>query len=294
MTQRLLVQAPAKLNLYLRVVGKRGDGYHELDSLVAFTALGDIVGAEPAEDIRLTVDGPFAGALAATGTPEDNLVLRAARALADLTGRRTGAWLTLTKNLPVASGIGGGSTDAAAALHALMGVWRVDPTPDALHALALRLGADVPVCLAGKPCRMQGIGERLTGLAALPAAPVLLVNPGSALATKAVFGARTGAFSAPLEDLPPLADTASLAALVARGGNDLEAPARALLPAIGDVLAMLRAAPGCRVAAMSGSGATCFGLFDQRESAALAEGYLRAARPGWWVAATRLAGTAPG
>jgi 4-diphosphocytidyl-2-C-methyl-D-erythritol kinase len=141
---------------------------------------------------------------------------------------------------------------------------------------------------------MQGIGERLTGIAALPAAPVLLVNPGVPLATKAVFGARAGGFSASLDALPPLTDVGALADLVAAGGNDLEAPACALLPAVGDVLAALRATPGCLAAAMSGSGATCFGLFDRAEAAALAEGALRAARPGWWVAATRLAGTAAG
>jgi len=170
----------------------------------------------------------------------------------------------------------------------LIALWGVAPEPAALHALALALGADVPVCLDGRPCRMQGIGERLTRLAALPAAPLLLVNPGLPLATKSVFGARTGGFSAPLETLPALRDGPALADLVRSGGNDLEPPARALLPAVAEILAALRAAPGCRVAAMSGSGATCFALFDRPEAAALAEGALRTAHPGWWAAATTL------
>jgi 4-diphosphocytidyl-2-C-methyl-D-erythritol kinase len=287
------VAAPAKLNLYLRVVGRRPDGYHELDSLVAFTELGDVVRAAPADRLALTLGGPFADALRGAGPQDDNLVLRAARALARLTGCTKGAHLTLTKTLPVASGIGGGSADAAAALHALCALWRVAPEPAALHDLALALGADVPVCLDGTACRLQGIGERLTRLAPLPALPLLLVNPGLPLATRAVFGARAGTFSPPLGPLPPLPDAPALAELVRRGGNDLEAPARALLPVVAEMLTALRAAPGCRVAAMSGSGATCFALFDRAETAALAEGYLRAAQPGWWVAATALKGTPP-
>jgi len=287
------VAAPAKLNLYLRVVGRRPDGYHELDSLVAFAALGDVVRATPADRLELTIDGPFADALSGAGPHDDNLVLRAARALARLTGCAQGAHLTLTKTLPVASGIGGGSADAAATLQALCALWRVAPQPAALQALALALGADVPVCLDGAACRLQGIGERLTRLAPLPALPLLLVNPGLPLATRAVFGARAGAFSPPLGPLPPARDEAALAELVRSGGNDLEAPARALLPVVAEMLAALRDAPGCRVAAMSGSGATCFGLFDRAETAALAEGYLRAAQPGWWVAATSLKGAPP-
>ncbi len=287
------VAAPAKLNLYLRVVGRRPDGYHELDSLVAFAELGDVVHAGPSDDRTLTIDGPFAAALSRAGPPDDNLVLRAARDLARLTGVRAGARLTLTKTLPVASGIGGGSADAAAALRALIALWSIEPEPAALHALALGLGADVPVCLAGSACRLQGIGDRLTRLERLPALPLLLVNPGLPLATKDVFGARAGGFSTPLETLPAIRDAAALAALVRAGGNDLEAPARARLPVIAEILAALRAAPGCLAAAMSGSGATCFGLFERAETAALAEGYLRAAQPTWWAAATMLKGVSP-
>ena len=283
--------APAKLNLTLRVVGERADGYHELDSIVAFTALGDVVRAEAADRLTLVIDGPFASALANAAPAADNLVLRAATALATATGTAHGARLILTKNLPIASGIGGGSADAAAALLALGALWGTALDRSALHALALALGADVPVCLDGMACRMQGIGERLTPLAALPAAPVVLVNPGVPLATAAVFRARTAPFSPVLDAaLAMPADAAGLAALVRHGGNDLEAPAGALLPAIGGVLEALGARPGCLAAAMSGSGATCFGVFDRDETAALAAGYLRAAQPAWWVAATRLKG----
>ncbi len=281
--------APAKLNLTLRVVGRRADGYHELDSVVAFTALGDVVRAHAADDITVALDGPFASALANAGPAADNLVLRAARALAGATAMARGARLTLTKNLPIASGIGGGSADAAATLQALSALWGVTLERGRLHALGLALGADLPVCLDGAPCRMQGIGETLRPLAGLAAAPVLLVNPGVPLAAAAVFRARTAAFSTPLDAaLAAPADAAALAALVRHGGNDLEAPARALLPAIGTVLEALRGAPGCLAAAMSGSGATCFGVFDRDETAALAAGYLRAAHPAWWVAPTRL------
>jgi 4-diphosphocytidyl-2-C-methyl-D-erythritol kinase len=281
-------RAAAKLNLYLRVVDRRRDGYHVLDSLVAFADVGDVVHAAPAERITLAVDGPFADALMRAGPPGDNLVLRAARALQSLTGKTDGARLTLTKNLPIASGIGGGSADAAAALDALIALWGVRPDPAALDALALSLGADVPVCRAGRPCRMQGIGDQLTMLDDVPETALVLVNPGAPLATKAVFGARAGAFSPPLDGVPALRDARALADLVRTGGNDLEAPARTLLPAVGAVLDALRAAPGCLVAAMSGSGATCFGLFDSAAAAAAAEAQLRA-QPHWWTVATRLA-----
>lgn len=280
-------RAAAKLNLSLRVVGRRADGYHLLDSLVAFAEIGDVVHAAPAERITLSIDGPFAEPLMRAGPPGDNLVLRAARGLQSLTRTEAGARLTLTKNLPIASGIGGGSADAAAALEALLALWGAQPDATALDALALSLGADVPVCRAGVPCRMQGIGETLTPLASFPAAPIVLVNPGVPLATKAVFGARTAAFSAPLDGVPALRDVAALADLVRAGGNDLEAPARGLLPAVGTALDALRATQGCLVAAMSGSGATCFGLFDSDATAGAAEAQLRS-QPNWWTAATRL------
>ena len=183
--------APAKLNLYLHVVGRRDDGYHLLDSLVAFAEAGDVLRARPANGLRLTLDGAFGRALA--GEP-DNLVLRAARLLAEAAGVPPHAELVLEKNLPVASGIGGGSADAAAALRLLQRLWNVSLPAATLQQLALRLGADVPVCLHGHPVRMGGIGERLEPVPALPPCGLLLVNPGVAVQTRPVFQARTGGF----------------------------------------------------------------------------------------------------
>jgi len=264
---------PAKVNLFLHVTGKRADGYHELDSLVVFAGAADALRADPAEALSLTLDGPFGAALEAE---PDNLVLRAARALAVAAGRPAGVRLTLQKNLPVASGIGGGSADAAACLRLLGRLWGVTPAPE----IALSLGADVPVCLAGRPARMAGVGERLTAAPALPACGMVLVNPGAALRTADVFRARTPAFSAPARLPEGWSDAPSMAGDLAALGNDLEAPAIGLCSAIGDVLAALRAVPGCLLSRMSGSGATCFGLFADPAEAARAAAALR--RPGWW------------
>ena len=270
--------APAKVNLFLHVVGRRADGYHLLDSLAVFPAVGDTVRAVPADGLTLVLAGPFGNALQ---TEADNLVLRAARWLAAATGVRAGAALTLEKRLPVASGIGGGSADAAAALRVLARLWGVAPAAEALHALALRLGADVPVCLASRPARMGGVGEVLSPAPDLPAFGMVLVNPGVAVSTPAVFRARAGAFSAAAALPAAWADAAAIARDLAALGNDLQAPAVALQPVIGVVLAALAAAPGCRLARMSGSGATCFGLFDDAAAATAAASGLR--RPGWWV-----------
>ena len=267
--------APAKVNLALHVLGRRADGYHLLDSLVVFADIGDTLRAAPAEALALDVTGPFAAALAGDA---DNLALRAARRLAAAAGIAPRARLTLDKRLPVASGIGGGSADAAAALRLLARLWHL-PLPST--ELALALGADVPVCLAGRPARMAGIGEALAPAPALPPCGLLLVNPGVAVATPAVFRARSGPFSPPL-DLPDgWADAAALAADLARLGNDLEAPAVALAPAIGTVLAALRALPGTLLARMSGSGATCFALFATAAHARQAA--TQVTRPGWWA-----------
>jgi 4-diphosphocytidyl-2-C-methyl-D-erythritol kinase len=272
--------APAKVNLFLHVTGRRPDGYHELDSLVVFAGAGDELRAEPAEALSLTLRGRFGVMLEAE---PDNLVLRAARVLAVAAGREPRVRLTLEKNLPVASGIGGGSADAAACLRLLGRLWNMAPSPE----LAISLGADVPVCLAARACRMTGVGERLTAAPELPPCGMVLVNPGVALRTADVFRARDGGFSATAELPDRWPDAASMAADLSALGNDLEPPAIGLCPAIGDVLAALRAAPGCLLARMSGSGATCFGLFaDPGESARAAEA-LR--RPGWLLDFTRIA-----
>ncbi len=279
------VAAPAKLNLYLHVTGRRADGYHTLDSLVAFAGVHDTLSAAPADRLSLDVDGRFAAALP---DPAENLILRAARALAAEAGMAPLAALRLTKRLPVAAGIGGGSADAAAALRALGELWAVAPDAGRLQAIAGRLGADVPVCLGGRAAFLGGIGELLEPAPTLPPAGLVLANPGLALDTAEVYRARAGGFSPAARFQRPPADAAALARLIEARHNDLQAPAISLMPAIREVLDDLAALPGTLVARMSGSGATCFALFADRRAADAAAAALGRARPGWWVAATDL------
>ena len=270
--------APAKINLALHVTAQRGDGYHLLDSLVVFADVGDRITVAAADAVSLTVTGPMAAGLT---LGDDNLVLRAARSF----GVAPGAAISLEKNLPVASGIGGGSSDAAATLRALARLWQ-RPLPDAAAVLAL--GADVPVCLAGRPARMTGIGAGLVPLV-LPAAWLVLVNPGVALPTAAVFaGLERHGHPAMPRDLPQFQGVADLAAFLRLARNDLEAPAIRLAPAIAQCKASLASMSGCLLARMSGSGATCFGLFANSLTAHAAARALQAAHPGWWVAAARM------
>jgi len=270
--------APAKINLHLHVIGRRQDGYHLLDSLVVFAGVGDGLTAAPAADFSLAVTGPFAAGL---GAGADNLVVRAGHALAALAGVVPSGRITLRKNLPVASGLGGGSGDAAAALRLLCRLWRVGPDHGELDLVARGLGADVPVCLLGRPARMSGIGERLQPAPKLPEAGVVLVNPGVGVSTPAVFGGRTGGFSVPAALPDGWEDAISLAATLRTLRNDLEPAARLLAPVIGDVLALLAADPTCLLARMSGSGATCFGLYETGSAAEAAAARLGC--PRWWV-----------
>lgn len=274
--------APAKINLSLHVVGKRADGYHLLESLVAFADIGDAVLAAPGELLSLSVDGPFAAALV---DEPDNLVLRAARALGVATGTDEGAKIRLTKNLPVASGIGGGSSDAAATIRALGRLWGGLPDRARLEELAWSLGADTIVCLDAVAAWMSGTGETVEPAGELPEAGLVLVNPGVALPTPLVFRARTGPFSKPCRFAVP-ADAAGLAAALEGTTNDLAAPALRAAPIVGDVLAALESLPGTLLSRMSGSGATCFGLYADRDAAAAAAKALKSRAPaGWWVAA---------
>jgi len=282
--------APAKINLFLHVTGRRADGYHELESLVVFAqdaAACDRVTAAAADSLSLRIDGPQAAALQDAGA--DNLVLRAARLLQPMNlaaGNRRGAALALHKALPVASGIGGGSADAAAALHCLRALWNIAIDDDALAAAALRLGADVPACLLGRAAVMSGIGEQLAPQPDLPPFWLVLANPGVALATGDVFAALAGRCGPP-QPLERRADSAAdLAILLRARRNDLEAPARFLAPEIDPVLAALKAQAGCLLARLSGSGATCFGLFAAGRDADFAARNLARAHPQWWVAAT--------
>lgn len=281
--------APAKLNLYLHVVGRRADGYHLLDSLVAFAGAHDTVVAEKAHALTLAIEGPFATALSGEA---DNLALRAARALADVAGVRPWAALTLVKRLPVASGIGGGSADAAAALAALSALWRITHKHSALAKLALKLGADVPVCLEGRAAQVGGIGENIAPAPALPRAPLVLVSPRVPLPTPAVFAARSGPFSKPAPLAAAPRDARDLAEALKSRRNDLTGAATGIVPAIKDVLAALEAQPGCLLARMSGSGATCFSLFAEDGEARAAAAALRVAKPGWWVVPSELVGDA--
>jgi len=283
------VIAPAKINLYLHVLGRRTDGYHLLDSLAAFAGIHDEITARPAADLSLRVEGEHAGAAPVDDT---NLVLRAARALAEAAGVAPRAAITLSKRLPVASGMGGGSADAAAALKALDRLWDLRTPAEDLLRLGLALGADVPVCLAGRAAFMGGIGEDLTPAPALPKASLLLVNPGVAVLTPAVFRARKGPFTQAgrFEDTP--ADAGALAALLQARSNNLTEAAIALQPVIETVLAALEACPGVLLARMTGSGATCFGLFADADEAANAALTLGPANSDWWVRPAPLVGDA--
>lgn len=275
--------APAKVNLYLHVTGRRDDGYHLLDSLVVFADVGDRLTLAPAAAPALTVTGPFAGAIP---PGEDNLALRAVRRLAVATGRPDGIAVTLDKRLPVAAGIGGGSADAAAVLRGLAALWDLAPDDGRVMEVAAGLGADVPVCLLGRTAWLGGVGERLDPGPDLAGTPILLVNPRVPLSTPDVFRARRGGFSAEARFAEARPTLDQLITLLAARGNDLGDAAASLVPAIGDVLAALAAQPGCRLARMSGSGATCFGLFDTRGAADAAEAAL--AGRGWWAAAAAL------
>jgi 4-diphosphocytidyl-2-C-methyl-D-erythritol kinase len=294
--------APAKVNLYLHVVGRRADGYHLLDSLIAFVDVGDRVTAQSASGLSLALGGPEAAALAALG--DDNLVLRAARLLAAearpssaaslLPTMPLGAALSLEKLLPSASGIGGGSSDAAAALRVLDRLWHRPLAPTALAALALKLGADVPACLAARPVWVGGVGEQIDPAEGLPPAGIVLVNPRRALSTAAVFQARRGPFTtAPGRFAPMPRDAIGLAAALSARRNDLTAAALTLVPELAYLLECLGGLPGALLARMSGSGATCFALFADRDAALAAHARLAADQPGWWAAAGALLMTAP-
>lgn len=279
--------APAKINLYLHVTGRRPDGYHELDSLVVFTDAGDRLEARVGGDEdRLTLSGPFAAGLSPNA---DNLILKAARLYRDKRPHMPPVLFHLEKNLPLASGIGGGSSDAAAALR-LMRRLDADPPPDEiLRDLALALGADVPVCLDARPAVMRGIGEILSAPPPLPDFHLLLVNPGQALPTADVFRAyaRAPRFSAP-HSLRPCGSVRDLAHHLKTTHNDLEGPARYLLPILDTVLSALAAQPGAMLVRMSGSGATCFGMFANRFQAERAARLLSEQHPDWWVCPTSL------
>jgi 4-diphosphocytidyl-2-C-methyl-D-erythritol kinase len=269
--------AYAKINLALHVRAREPDGYHRLETIFAFAEDGDRLSVAPADALSLHVTGPFAA-----GLGPDNLVMRAAEALAQACGVGEGAALLLEKKLPVASGIGGGSADAAAALRLLRRFWKLEVEEVALLDIAARLGADVPACFFSRTLRGEGRGDRLVAAdgKALQAMPLLLVNPLVPVSTAAVFAAWDEV------DRGPLAGPVLEAAL--RGRNDLEQPARAIAPQIGDVLAMLSELPGTILSRMSGSGATCFALFDSDSARDGALEHIKRLRPDWWQLGSRV------
>ena len=278
----------AKLNLTLEVLGRRADGFHELRSLVAFTRLGDPVELEPQDALELVIEGPFAQALGG-----NNLILKAAKAASELVpGLRLGRF-RLTKTLPVAGGVGGGSADAGAALRLIARANEGSITEAQLATLASGLGSDVRVCLESRPALVTGRGEHVTPAGGFPSCGVLLANPGVPLATEAVFAAlRAPAFTPPaLRQEPALdfhGDFAAMLDYALPRGNDLEPPAARLVPEIREVLASLLALSGVRLARMSGSGPTCFALFATEAEAVQARATLAAQRPAWWIAASTL------
>lgn len=268
--------APAKINLSLHVTGQRADGYHLLDSLVAFADVGDRVRVMPADALSLEVTGPLA-----EGVPADdsNLAMRAARLFDHPVA------ITLDKHLPMAAGLGGGSSDAAATLYAMADLLGTQTLP----AGAVELGADVRVCLARQAARMRGIGDEVVPVEGFPPLAAVLANPGVAVSTPEVFAALTDKQNPPMpKRIPRWRAAWSAIDWIAKQRNDLEAPAQAVAPAIGTVLAALGALPEARLARMSGSGATCFALFDDQDAAAAAASALAAAQPGWWVTAAVL------
>jgi 4-diphosphocytidyl-2-C-methyl-D-erythritol kinase len=290
-------KAPAKINLTLRVIGRRADGYHDIESLVVFAALGDALKFVPAGVLALAVRGPTA---AGSGALAENLVLKAARNLAERVAGLVVGRFELSKRLPVAAGLGGGSADAAAALRILARTNAMTLDDPRLMQAARATGADVPVCLDPRARLMRSIGDVLSEPLDVPRLAAILVNPGVAIATKDVFGLLR--LRPEQSTMPPNSNAQLGQARIARGversafvaalandRNDLESPAISIAPVIAEVLAALRELPGCRLARMSGSGATCFGLFDSQRAAAAAARTLRAAHPAWWVRTTALA-----
>ena len=284
MSAPLSEKAFAKINLTLRVLGRRADGYHELESLVAFADVADALTLEPGSTDGLEMSGPFAGK---SGPVDDNLVLKSLAELRRRIPGLKGGRFRLEKNLPVAAGIGGGSADAAAALRLLARANGIALDDSRLMAAAQAVGADVPVCLDSRPRIMRGIGEVLSEPLDLPPIPAVLVNPGVALVTREVFGKFKGAHAGPgLAGVPT--KTGALIELLKQQDNDLTVAATACAPVVGEVLAALRSAPGSALARMSGSGATCFALFGSREEAAAAAQRLAGERKNWWVQAAAI------
>lgn len=276
-----IVAAPAKINLFLHVLDRYPSGYHELDSLVVFAEVGDELEIIPASDVTLSVVGPMAGSVPVDGS---NLILRAASLLRHQFDCAQGAAIKLHKFLPVAAGLGGASSDAAAALRALVSMWGIKVEDSDLISLAASLGADLPACLVGLPARVSGVGEKVQPLAAFPSFPILLVNPGLPLSTSEVFSNVEPCVRSPLK-----LDYSDILSSLSAGRNDLEVSAISLAPAVGGLLDLLRSLEGCLIARMSGSGGTCFAIFETEVDLNHAL-WVCSEHAGWWVQRTRVCG----
>ena len=278
--------APAKINLYLHVVGKLENGYHSIDSLVAFAKVADFISVRENETLKLLNVGPFRDDI---GNGEDNLVMKAARYLQNVTGISSGAEIILEKNLPVASGIGGGSSDAAATIRALARLWKIDLSQVGLKNLSTVLGADISICLRGKAGVIRGIGDKVSGIEPLPIMPIVLVNPQAPISTSRVFNSPSIVFSKCIKFGEKSRNFDELICfLMGKSNNDLSHAAIHLVPKIKNILKAFERDPECKLARMSGSGATCFGIFVTRTAADRFAKRVRLVQPNWWVRSTEL------
>lgn len=276
--------APAKINLYLNIIGKLNETYHELDSLVGFATYGDKVFVRDCEDFRLEISGPFSQML----PPEkNNLVIKAAKELARETNYAGGAYIKLVKNLPISSGIGGGSADAAATLKALNRLWGIKLKKEDLMTVGLKLGSDVPVCVKGKPARIGGRGEKIFSFEGFPKCGILLVNPRVPIPTIDVFKTFQGKYSNYVE-IPKINDIEALIEFLSTQKNDLQETSVKIAPVLQVILNILSDEPNCRLARVSGSGATCFGIFNDEHSAALSARAISSRFKEWWLKPTQL------
>ncbi len=286
----LSVIAPAKINLFLHVVGRRRDGFHLIQSLFAFASFGDQLTLSADCKLKLELEGPFSHNLEAG----NNLILKAAAALAQAANLdNPGAKIRLCKNLPVAAGIGGGSADAAAALHALQDIWQVETTHHDVLKLALKLGADVPACYVGQPVIVSGIGEEMMPYEHLPNLPIIVVNPGRKMSTHNVFAAFREQAQTFSKRMPAslIRDGIDIWDLLSRTRNDLETIVSRLAPRVANCLQAISKTAQCRLARMSGSGACCFGLYGDQQFASLAAEEIKSLYPSWWVQTGHIQGT---
>ena len=277
--------APAKINLYLNIIGQRVNDYHELDSLIAFAAHGDQIEVKKCDHFKLEASGPFSETLPPIN---ENLVIKAAKELARGTNYEGGACIKLIKNLPVSSGVGGGSADAAATLKALNDLWETNLQNKDLMVMALRLGADVPACMLSKTARMSGIGDKLSKVSGLPNCGILLVNPGIPISTVNVFQLFEGDFSNQVK-IPKIENSEAFFDFLSNQKNDLQDAAIKIAPIIKEVLNILTDDPNCRLARLSGSGGTCFGLYEDEATALFTAESMFGHFPDWWIQPTRLA-----